>query len=74
MQTSGKYWKGSSPTTNGWESQAALDESMAALLQRKQQVGFIKQYVSSMDSKTCYLHVLVKDVKVTSNVRKALEG
>ena len=31
------------------------------------QIGFI-------NSKTCYLHMLVKDVKTNSNIRKALGG
>jgi hypothetical protein len=63
-------------STNGWERQAAVDPSMAALLQRKQQVGFITQYVRSIDSKACYLHVLVREVKVKTRAtgRRSING
>ena len=53
---------------NGWDRQAAVDaavdQPMPAVIW---QVGFI-------NTKTCYLHMLVKDVKIKSNVRKALGG
>ena len=53
---------------NGWDRRAAVaaavDQSMPAVMW---QISFI-------NSKTCYLHMLVKDVKIKSNVRKALGG
>jgi hypothetical protein len=53
---------------NGWDRRAAVDaavdQPMPAVIW---QVGFI-------NTKTCYLHMLVRDVKINSNVRKALGG
>jgi len=52
------------PPMNGWDRRAAVDQSMPAAIW---QGCFII-------SKTCYLHMSVRDVKTKSNVRKALGG
>ena len=49
---------------NGWDRRAAVDQSMPAAIW---QGCFII-------SKTCHLHLLVRDVKTNSNVRKHKEG